>query len=78
MLMQIGSLDPVSDEILALGFEIHNDIKILGLKIKKDGDYNSSLVGIESSILRQIRFCERFDLSLPGRINVAKTFMYTN
>jgi hypothetical protein len=35
-LMQIGSTDPISDEIRSLGFEISNSITVLGLQINGD------------------------------------------
>ncbi len=34
-LMQIGSNDPVSREVVDLGFDIQDEVKLLGLKIKK-------------------------------------------
>jgi hypothetical protein len=34
-LMQIGSNDPISREVVDLGFDIQEEVKLLGLKIKK-------------------------------------------
>jgi hypothetical protein len=34
-LMQIGSNDPVSREVVDLGFDIQEEVKLLGLKKKK-------------------------------------------
>ncbi len=41
------------------------------------GNYDASIDNKELSISGQIRFWTRFNLSLPGRINVSKTFMYS-
>jgi hypothetical protein len=35
-LMQFGSLDPVPENIVTLGFDIQNEIKLLGLKIQNE------------------------------------------
>jgi hypothetical protein len=35
IIMQFGSDAPVPDNIVELGFEVQNEIKLLGLKIKK-------------------------------------------
>ncbi len=49
----------------------------MGLKINKNcSNFVSSKLEIKGKIQKQIRFWGRFDLSLLGRINVAKTFMY--
>jgi len=71
-LMQIGSLEPISPQIGALGFDIQNEVKLLGLKIKNNGNYDASIDNIELSISSQIRFWNRFNLSLPGRIKGAQ------
>jgi hypothetical protein len=77
-LMQFGVNDPIPEEIVNLGFDIKNEVKLLGLKIKNDcNNYTLSKTEIEERIRSQIRFWARFDLSLPGRITVAKTFMYS-
>ncbi len=76
--MQIGSNDPVSREVVDLGFDIQEEVKLLGLKIKKNCNYYlESVNDIENKIRNQIRFWGRFDLSLPGRVSIAKTFLYS-
>jgi hypothetical protein len=76
--MQIGSNDPISREVVDLGFDIQEEVKLLGLKIKKNCKYYlDSINDIEDRIRNQIRFWCRFDLSLPGRVSVAKTFLYS-
>ena len=77
-LMQFGSIEPVPQNILDLGFDVKNEVKLLGLKIQNNcSNYNASKNDIEEKIAAQIRFWNRFDLSLPGRISVSKTFMYS-
>jgi hypothetical protein len=77
-LMQFGSNEPVPQNILELGFDVKNEVKLLGLKINSNcSNYSASKNDMEEKILSQIRFWNRFDLSLPGRISVSKTFMYS-
>jgi len=77
-LMQLGSADPVPDNIKDLGFDVQNEIKLLGLKIKSScSNYTVSKTELEDKVQSQIRFWQRFDLSLSGRISVSKTFMYS-
>ena len=77
-LMQFGTVEPVPQEIVDIGFEIQNEIKLLGLKINSNcSNYVISKNELEEKVDSQIRFWRRFDLSLPGRISVSKTFMYS-
>jgi hypothetical protein len=77
-LMQFGSNEPVPQNILNLGFDVKNEVKLLGLKIDSNcSNYSASKNEIEEKIAAQIRFWNRFELSLPGRISVSKTFMYS-
>jgi len=74
-LMQIGSNDPISEEITELGFQTREKIVILGMAIGKVE--NENLEKIKSAVSKQINFWGRFCLSLPGRICIAKTMMYS-
>jgi hypothetical protein len=70
--------DPVSDEIKSLGFEIKNNMTILGMKLKNNGDFvieNGEI--ITEKIQKQINYWLRFNLSLPGRITIAKSMLYS-
>jgi hypothetical protein len=75
-LMQIGNGNQLSDEILGLGFTSVQEVTLLGLVINRD---LSSLSVYFHETLRKIRqgieYWERFNLSLPGRISVCKTFL---
>jgi hypothetical protein len=76
-LLQFGSNELIDNDILGLGFDIRDEVTLLGLKINKNcSNFVSSKLEIKEKIQKQIRFWGRFALSLAGRINVAKTFMY--
>ena len=78
VLMQVGSSDPIPPEILNIGFDIKNEMTLLGTKIKNRGlCFDSNIDTIGEKVRKQINFWNRFNLSLPGRINVAKTFLYS-
>jgi len=75
-LLQIGRVSNLSDEIKNLGFVITNEVKLLGMDI--DRDLNSLMVhfdDVAGKISRIIEHWERFNLTLPGRISICKTFM---
>jgi len=74
--MRVGNRQPLSDEILSLGFNEADSIKILGLDI----DYDlQCLSDCHFDTVRKInkigQFWGRFNLSLPGRIGLIKTMM---
>jgi hypothetical protein len=77
-LMPIGTNIPVSEEILGLGFTLCNCVTVLGLKIKGN-EFNSqeNWDKITEKVRNQANFWTRFQLSLPGRINIAKTMLYS-
>ena len=74
-LMQIGSNLPISQEITDLGFNIVNEMTILGMKV--GGDPERNFLDILQKVHNQKLFWVRFNLSLPGRINIAKSMMYS-
>jgi hypothetical protein len=77
-LLQFGSNEPVPADIRDIGFDIKTDLTLLGLKIQSNcSAYSASKDMIEEKICNQINFWSRFDLSLPGRISISKTFMYS-
>ncbi len=77
-LMQFGSTDPVDDEIRSLGFQISNSLTVLGLKINGDSlDFQDNWDKILEKVSNIIRHWARFNLSLTGRINIAKTMLYS-
>ena len=74
-LMQIGSNLPIPQGIRDLGFSIVNEMTILGMKVGGDPDRN--FLDILQKVHKQKLFWVRFNLSLPGRINIAKSMMYS-
>jgi hypothetical protein len=78
VLMQVGLDLPIDQEILNLGFDVRNEITLLGLVIESDtGLFEKSLNKITQSIVRETNFWLRFTLSLPGRIAIAKAMLYS-
>jgi hypothetical protein len=69
ILMQLGSDSEIDQDILDLGFDIKNEITLLGLIIENDtGNFQKSLNKIKNAVKKEINFWIRFNLSLPGRI----------
>jgi hypothetical protein len=78
VIMQIGNKIQISEEIKNLGFAFDDKIKILGMEIDSelenlDINFSNALIAIKKSI----NFWERLNLSLQGRINVAKSLLFS-
>jgi hypothetical protein len=76
VLMQVGNKPNISPEIASLGFSFVDSIKILGMDIdadinRLDNNFEQTAVSIDKSIA----YWERYNLTLPGRINVAKSLL---
>jgi hypothetical protein len=66
----------VPDYIIESGFSVANEIKILGFNITRNaGDLWKNIEPAIEKIRNTATFWNRYRLSLPGRINVAKTLM---
>jgi len=77
-LMPLGVMGQVPQEIIDIGFEIKVEITLLGAKIKNTGIcYSNNIELIIEKIRKQSNYWKRFNLSLPGRISIAKTFLYS-
>ena len=74
-LMQLGSDAPIDQDIIELGFNIVDQMTVLGMKIGGEPDQN--FLEICRKVNNQILFWSRFNLSLPGRISIAKSMMYS-
>jgi hypothetical protein len=78
ILMQFGDTTPISQEIKDLGFSIDNSVTVLGLKIKSNNlNVQENWDKILEKVRGQVRNWTRFNLSLPGRVNIAKTMLYS-
>jgi hypothetical protein len=65
---------PTEDDIRIIehtGFKLTNNLTLLGVNICTDQIFEK----IVSKIINQVSFWERFKLSIPGRITIAKTFL---
>jgi hypothetical protein len=76
-LMPIGCLDePIEQDIVNLGFEIVNEIRCLGVTINnRANNLESNFDPVCGKIRQLIGSWDRFSLSLPGKICVAKTML---
>ncbi len=78
VLMQVGNKIPVSQEIVDLGFTFDKKIKILGMEIDADlNELDNNFENVIRSIKKSIGFWERLNLSMPGRINVIKSLLFS-
>jgi hypothetical protein len=76
VLMQVGQKTPITPEIAALGFSFVDSIKILGMDIDSEiENLDANFVEIATSIDKSISYWDRYNLTLPGRINVAKSLL---
>jgi hypothetical protein len=76
ILLQIGRVGALTNEILELGFTVTNKVKILGMEIDRElNTLSNHFEDVGNTISRMIEHWERFNLSLAGRISVCKTFM---
>jgi hypothetical protein len=68
----------VPDFIAEIGFCTVDSVTILGLEIEGDsGTFNKSFDKICSKVRNNIAIWSRYNLSLPGRICIAKTMLYS-
>jgi len=78
VLMQIGNRIPPSQDIIELGFTLVEEIKILGMTIDHSiENLDDNFVQIHGSIKKTIRYWERYRLTVPGRINIAKSLLFS-
>jgi len=76
-LMYIGPANRLAQEQIAgLGFQIVDNIKVLGYTITAEGlDLENIYTTINRKVIANISTWSKFNLSLPGRIRIAKTFL---
>jgi len=76
-LMPIGNLDEqVPQDILDLGFEVVNEIKCLGIVLdNRAANLCSHFDGTIQKIRKICGNWSRYNLSLPGKISIAKTML---
>jgi hypothetical protein len=75
-LLKIGTVANLTEEILQLGFNITDKVKLLGMDIDRTlSSLNNFFDDVAVKITQMIEHWERFYLTLPGRISICKTFM---
>jgi hypothetical protein len=77
MLLVIGDNVEMDNRIKELGFVVAKKVTILGLELDGSGYMIEILQKITTKIKNQLVTWRRFNLSLPGRINIAKTMLYS-
>jgi hypothetical protein len=77
VLLPIGNNTIIDNNIVSLGFTLAEKITILGLEIDKKGYMPSNFTKIADKIRNQVNTWRPFNLSLPGRISIAKTMLYS-
>jgi len=76
VLMQVGQVTAPTPEILQLGFSHVDEIRILGMNIDQNiVNLDQNFVAIHEKIRNTIAYWKRYNLSLPGRINVIKSLL---
>jgi hypothetical protein len=75
--MPVGSTGLIPDNIRDLGFKISDSIHILGMDIDaKIENLDNSFKKTIQSVRQSKEFWQRYNLSLPGRINVIKSLLF--
>ena len=78
VLIPIGSVTDIPVEILELRFKIRQSATILGLEIgSESSNFNVAARQITEKLKKEINRWARFKLSLPGRIAVTKSLLYS-
>jgi hypothetical protein len=76
--MPVGNTDTRLNKFEDLGFRFVNELTILGMIIKGNCEnYAENEANIINKIVHECNKWQRFNLSLPGRINIAKTMLYS-
>jgi hypothetical protein len=68
----------VPENIADLAFNLTDELTILGFKIENgDNNFRNNGNRILERIKKQVRIWSRYNLSLPGRIEISKTMLYS-
>ncbi len=77
VLLPIGNDTVIDNNILSLGFTVVDTVTILGLEIDRNGYKQSNFSKIVDKVRNQIATWRPFNLSLPGRVSISKTMLYS-
>ena len=78
VLIPVGRVEPIPQNLLELGFEFKNRAIILGMEISNNlNNFDNAANTIINKVRAEINKWYRFRLSLPGRIAVTKSLVYS-
>ena len=78
VIIPIGQVTPLDNSLISTGFCFQDKATILGLEISNNmQNFDSAGDKIIANLRREINFWSRFRLSLPGRINITKSMLYS-
>ena len=78
VLIPVGRVEPIPQNILDLGFEFKNRATILGMEISNNlNNFDNAANTIINKVKGEINNWYWFRLSLPGRIAVTKSLVYS-
>ena len=78
VLIPVGRVEPVQQNIIDLGFEFKKRATILGMEISNNlNNFKNAANSITNKVKTEINKWHRFQLSLPGRIAVTKSLLYS-
>jgi hypothetical protein len=76
-LLPLGENINFDERIYELGFNIVNKLTVLGLEVDRNGVTENNFSRIADKINALIANWRPYNLSLPGRINIAKSLLYS-
>ena len=78
VVIPVGHIEEISQQLRDTGFSFANSATILGVEVSNNMEgFVSAAEKIKTSLRKQVNFWVRFRLSLPGRINIAKSMLYS-
>jgi len=74
-ILAIGNAGNAEEDLNDIGFNFTRNLTVLGVEIGEQFETNYDKIIMK--VQKQVNFWSRFNLSLPGRITIAKTMMYS-
>jgi hypothetical protein len=76
--MVIGDDINQVNKLTAIGFEEKSEITLLGMYLSNKNDIlEKNAEVISQKLIKQVQYWSRFNLSLPGKVAIAKTMLYS-
>jgi hypothetical protein len=74
----IGDEPVLTDEMRDTGFSLKDSITVLGFTLTNTDELlSNNTSAIVNKVINQVQFWSRLNLSLPGRINICKSMLYS-